>query len=85
MGETHYLGLCPFFDQSMGEFTPRRYLTIAQLFLLTHMDRGITLSTHQDKHNLKNSLEPQTNFSLLGSNATKVIDFLLFLLKTFYV
>ena len=39
------------------------------------MDRGITLSTHQDKHNLKNSLEPQTNFSLLGSNATKVIDF----------
>ena len=43
------------------------------------MDRGITLSAHQYKHNLKNSSEPQTSFSLLGSNATKVIDFLLFL------
>ena len=44
------------------------------------MDRGITLLAHQYKHNLKNSSEPQTSFSLLGSNATKVIDFLLFLL-----
>ena len=42
------------------------------------MDRGITLLAHQYKHNLKNSSEPQTSFSLLGSNATKVIDFLLF-------
>ena len=46
------------------------------------MDRGITLLAHQCKHNLKNSSEPQTSFSLLGSNATKVIDFLLFLLPT---
>ena len=46
------------------------------------MDRGITLSAHQYKHtgNLKNSSKPQTSFSFLGSNATKVIDFLLFLL-----
>ena len=39
------------------------------------MDRGITLLAHQYKHNLKNSSEPQTSFSVLGSNATKVIDF----------
>ena len=43
------------------------------------MDRGITLPTHQDKHNLKNSLEPQTNFSLMGSNA--IISFSFFSFK----